>query len=75
MTVEELRQKLEGIDPRTEVVAQWRVDNEPTYFDVAAASLAVHRCGGSLTALRAPRVPLLPSMLFLLHGFVFYVSP
>jgi len=39
MTVEELRQKLEGIDPRTEVVAQWRVDNEPTYFDVWDASL------------------------------------
>jgi hypothetical protein len=39
MTVGELCKKLEGIDPRTEVVVQWEIDNAHTYFDVAAVSL------------------------------------
>ena len=39
MTVEELRQKLKGIDPQLKVVIQWKVEAEPTYFDVSDASL------------------------------------
>ena len=39
MTVGELCKKLEGIDPQTNVVVQWKIDCEPTYFDVPDVSL------------------------------------
>jgi hypothetical protein len=35
MTVGELRKKLEGIDPQTNVVVHWEIDSEHTYFNVS----------------------------------------
>jgi hypothetical protein len=39
MTVEELRNKLEGVDPQTKVVVHWEIDHASTYFDVSDLSL------------------------------------
>jgi hypothetical protein len=39
MTVGELREKLDGIDPPTKVVVQGQIDREPTYFNVWGVSM------------------------------------